>query len=141
MKNTKRDKNYILKQKEYIIEGVPIPWKRPGSKGKNYYDRQKWDKLWFANHMQQQHGDSPPFTGPLHVTIRYRFPIPASIPKRSETIWHTHVPDIDNLDGFTFDAITNAGVIWSDDRLVCSCDIQKIWHKDPLTYILIKELD
>lgn len=141
MRRVVRSKNYVLKQKEYVIEGTPIPWKRAGLKGKQFYDRQKWDKIWFANHMQQQHGDDPMFTGPLHVTLRYLFPIPASIPKRAGSIWHTYVPDIDNLTKFAYDAITDAKVVWHDDRIVCSCDVKKQYHKEALTYILIREIE
>lgn len=62
-----------------------------------------------------------PLTGPLTVHIDFRFPMPASRPKKTRTTgwqWKTTAPDIDKLCRSTLDALTAAALIEDDARIV-----------------------
>lgn len=142
MKYIKRAKEYILKKREYVIPGVPVPWKRPGLKGKIFYDKQSADKNYYGCYMIKQHGNYGMFTGPLQTTITYLFPWPASLYKRPEGgNYHITIPDLDNCTKLVFDAITSSGVIWKDDRFVSSLITKKVYNNVPATHIVIEELE
>lgn len=68
-------------------------------------------------------------------------PIPKIIKKREPYKWFAHFPDIDNLQKFIFDAITDTGVIWKDDRLIASLIAKKLYDRNPRTHIIITELE
>ena len=64
-------------------------------------------------------GDDP-WDGPLHVTISFRMPMPASRPAkvRAVGVWpHTVKPDIDKLCRTTLDGIVDGGMIVDDARI------------------------
>lgn len=61
-----------------------------------------------------------PLTGPLTVHIDFRFPMPASRPKKTRTAgwqWKTTAPDIDKLCRSTLDALTAAALIQDDAHI------------------------
>lgn len=62
----------------------------------------------------ERHPQSP-LTGPLAITIRFRFPPTKSDPYR---FWHSTKPDLDKLVRSTFDALKLGGVI-ADDSMIC----------------------
>lgn len=59
---------------------------------------------------------SAPIDGPVSVQIRFRLRRPTSTPKR--VVWPFRKPDIDKLLRSTLDALTTAGVISDDARVV-----------------------
>ena len=70
----------------------------------------------------------PPMDGPLAITIVFRFP-PTSSWKAADRLrkwrWKDRTPDLDKLCRSTFDALTTAGVIVDDARIV-SLNARKI---------------
>jgi Holliday junction resolvase RusA-like endonuclease len=69
-----------------------------------------------------------PLDGPLHVTIRFRFPMPASRPKKIRAAgqaWKTTAPDLDKVLRATFDGLTAGGLI-VDDARICEVTASKI---------------
>lgn len=57
----------------------------------------------------------PPMTGPMAITIAFRFPPTKSDPYR---FWHATKPDLDKLARSTFDALKYGGAI-ADDSMIC----------------------
>lgn len=131
----------MARVKEYVINFAPIPWKRAGIHGKTFYDKQHHEKLATGLYLNQQHGNAPQFTKPIHVEAIFYMPIPKIIKKREPYKWFANFPDIDNLQKFIFDAITDTGVIWKDDRLIASLIAKKLYDKNPRTHIIITELE
>lgn len=70
-----------------------------------------------------------PMTGPLAVTIRFRFPPTKSDPYR---FWHSTKPDLDKLVRSTFDALKLGGVI-ADDSMICKLTTLKRYINDSET--------
>lgn len=130
----------MARSKEYIINIAPIPWKRPRLKHKTFFDSQTQDKLFFGLHLNKQHGDDPKFDNPVHVDATFYMPIPKTLHKRKRTQWVSTFPDIDNLQKFIFDTLTQTG-IWKDDCIVSSLVARKIYDKEPRTHIIITELE
>jgi Holliday junction resolvase RusA-like endonuclease len=65
--------------------------------------------------------ETGPLDGPLALTVTFRFPMPTSRPKHIQTTgiaWKTSAPDLDKLIRATGDALTAAGIIRDDARIV-----------------------
>lgn len=60
----------------------------------------------------------PPLDGPLALTVTFYLPKPASLSKRVTSLGPFRKPDIDKLIRSTLDAITTAGAIADDARIV-----------------------
>jgi Holliday junction resolvase RusA-like endonuclease len=61
-----------------------------------------------------------PLDGPLCLSVRFRFPMPSSRPKRRLRIgiaWKTTAPDLDKLVRAVGDALTDSGLIRDDARI------------------------
>lgn len=136
-----RKKDYQLRTVNYTIPITPIAWKRAGSNGKRFFDQQVHDKIRVGIDLISQHNDQQKFIGPLHMDIKFIWPIPESIKRRSPSIWHVTVPDIDNCIKFILDTIGKTGTIWTDDRIVCSLNAVKIWGPESSIDITIRELE
>lgn len=62
-----------------------------------------------------------PYDGPLGLSVEFRFPMPASRPKRDRvngSCWKTTAPDTDKLIRTIGDALTAAGLVTDDARFV-----------------------
>lgn len=69
-----------------------------------------------------------PLTGPLHVTVDFYLPMPASRPKadrEKRLLWRPQTPDIDKLTRSVLDGLTQSMLI-RDDGQICSLLIQKM---------------
>lgn len=130
----------MARTKEYVINISPISWQRAKLSNKRFYDGQTSEKLACGLHLDQQHAGEPPFEKAVHVDATFYMPIPKSICKRKNTPWVTTFPDLDNLQKFIFDTLTQTG-IWKDDRLMCSLTTKKIYDKQPRTHLVITELE
>lgn len=65
---------------------------------------------------------------PLHVTVRFRFAMPASRKKAVRdhgTAWKVSTPDLDKIVRATGDALVVAGII-RDDALICELHVSKV---------------
>lgn len=137
----KTGKEAMARIKEYVLDFTPIRWKHPGKNNKHFYDQQSHDKLATGLFLVRQHGDEPKFMSSVHVDLTFHMPIPKLKKDREPNVWYSKRPDIDNLQKFIFDAITQTDVIWKDDCIVCSLSCRKIYDKKPRTHIVIKELE
>jgi len=61
---------------------------------------------------------APPLDGPLALTVTFWLPKPASLSKRVTSLGPFRKPDIDKLLRSTLDAMTTAGAIADDARIV-----------------------
>jgi Holliday junction resolvase RusA-like endonuclease len=61
--------------------------------------------------------DAPVFDEAVSVNLAFTLPKPASAPKR-RTTWPSRKPDIDKLTRSTLDALTDAGMLADDARVV-----------------------
>lgn len=60
-----------------------------------------------------------PLDGPLHLTISFRFPMPANRPKRFRLLghcWKASAPDLDKCIRSTGDALKEGGLVVDDAR-------------------------
>lgn len=133
-----------MREREYILNVAPISWERPGlNKARRFFDKQAQDKLHIGCGLRNQHGDdTPKFMGPLHVDITFYLPEPIKGPRYTKKLpWSAARPDIDNLQKFIFDTITDTKMIWGDDSHVASLVAKKFYDKNPRTHIIIRELE
>lgn len=127
--------------KEYVIPGNPIAWKRTGLNDKRFYDRQMHEKLAIGIYFQQQHGNEKLFSDALELEMVFYMPILAAYKGKTSYYWHMTLPDLDNLQKFMLDTITQTGVVWKDDRQVSSIIAKKVHDCNPRTHIIVRELD
>jgi Holliday junction resolvase RusA-like endonuclease len=125
-----------------IIEGKPIPWKRPGqTKGGVRYDTQKTHKcavMWVIKDQFRR----VPIEGSVKMTIYFFMPVPRSWSKkkRLETVgeYHKIKPDLDNLEKFYKDCMS--GIVYKDDAQVALVVKSKRYAEKPRTEIIIEEI-
>ena len=125
----------------YIIPGDPTALARPRISRKAMYDSQKQDKLFFGIQAQKQHGNLPPYTGPLQLDVIFFMKYPDSARyRRGKKIgdFHIFTPDTSNLIKFVEDACNT--VIFHDDCLISIINAKKIYDAQPRTEFKIVEL-
>ena len=113
----------------FRINGEPRSWKAPQfnrKTGSAYKPKQ--EKVWQESIWGQAMPYAPaePWTGPVGLIVRFRFPMPKTWPKwkkAKEQVWHDSSPDLSNLVKALEDALK--GVFFEDDRQVVSCRAQK----------------
>lgn len=126
----------------FVIPGNPIPLKRHRHtvvNGKSRtYDPQKQEKLLYGMLLQQQF-QCDPFTGPLHVALRFFMPIP-KVPKKHQISGkpHYYKIDLDNLIKFLFDCAN--GILYKDDCQISSLSAIKLYSKNPRTELTITKI-
>lgn len=122
---------------EYEIKGDPIPWKRAGINGKQFFDKQSKEKLYYGITLRSQHPLEIPLEGPLALEIYFYMKIPyTQARKRKEELldtYHTQVPDTSNLVKFVEDAAN--GILFLDDKQISCINAHKIWSMEPRTLI------
>jgi Holliday junction resolvase RusA-like endonuclease len=118
---------------------------RMGDKNINV-DPSKGDKADFLT-MALQHQPSTPIDFPVKVTILCYFQRPKShygtgknskVLKLKAPVWHTSVPDADNLGKFVCDSLN--GIFWKDDSFVSSLLVVKLYSDDPSVYVSVERL-
>lgn len=123
---------------EFVVYGMPAP---QGSKrhvgGGRMVESSKAVKPWreavkYASlQALADAGHPPPLDGPLRAWIVFTLPKPGSAPKRTRT-WPCRKPDLDKLLRSTLDALTDAGLIADDARLVEFVRLAKVFpDEDP----------
>ena len=127
--------------KVYTIPTKPVAWQRPGRSEGRFYDTQTHLKNSLGFYLEQQHGDLPPFKGPIEIDMKFYFPIPKTVRKRPNTIdmWHITVPDADNLLKLLYDTLQRSEII-INDKIVCKGSFSKQYDKVERTVITITEL-
>jgi len=127
------------------VDGVPIPWARPGiMRMKNcnvVYDKQKKQKEMYQWQINAQYKE-PPLTMPLMIDLTFRMPIPksTSAPMRREmlngVVHHSKKPDIDNLTKFILDCMNT--YVFIDDSQIAELRVRKMYSNTPGTLIRIR---
>jgi crossover junction endodeoxyribonuclease RusA len=89
---------------------------------------QPWrDSVAWAARARANATGTPTLTGPVHVDIRFRLPMPKSrkaADHRRGWAWSERKPDLDKLTRSTLDALTTSGVI-GDDAQVAMLTVDK----------------
>jgi Holliday junction resolvase RusA-like endonuclease len=130
--------------KQYIIFGNPIPLQRPRYTPSAVWDSQKGLKMTCSGKLEEQHGSSPLFEGPLGMQIIFYMPIPHSVTHKKVTskynTYHFIKPDISNLIKFYEDVAT--GIVYKDDSIICHTFAEKRYDdgKGPRTEMTIFKL-
>ena len=133
---------------QITIPGKPIGKHRPrfarmGKYVKTYSDQETEEGLFF---LQAQQQITKKFTGNVAVKISFHMPRPkshyrtgkyAGVLKDNAPIYHTKVPDIDNLVKFAFDCLNK--LAWNDDAQVSELSAIKVYSDEPRTEIQIME--
>lgn len=124
--------------KLYVIDGDPIPLKRPRLSYRKVYDSQKNQKLLAGITMASQHGNDPIFDGPLEITITFYMYIP--VLKRKQLLGKPHAArcDLDNLIKYVLDAAN--GILYHDDAQIAVIHAKKVYDMHPRTEFLIKPI-
>ena len=127
-----------------LLEGNPIPWKRPGRSGSRYYDQQHYEKIAVRAHMKEQY-PLLPITGAVIVGFTFAFEIPKSVSKKRREmmlkgeILHTQKPDLSNLIKFVEDCGNE--LLWRDDCQIVSMSLpNKKWSATGFTEITFQEI-
>lgn len=90
----------------------------------------------------------PRLVGEVHVELIFAMPRPKShyrtgrfahLLKPSAPLFHSVKPDVDKLERAVFDALTQAGVVEDDCRIVSSCS-QKVYSLSPGVLIEVMEV-
>jgi len=106
--------------------------------GNRCYDTQAKERISFTLYLSQQHNEEPFFDKPIHLDATFYMPIPKSIKKRENSLYHFNVPYLDNLYRFLLDAMKD--VLIADDRVICSLSLKKVYDKEPRTELKITEV-
>ncbi len=126
----------------FTIPGSVVPFARAGARGSaRFTPRRQADymalvRLAAANAMNGQ----APFDGPVEMTVRAVYPIPASWPKakRNAARWRVARPDCDNIAKLVADAISQ--VVYGDDAQIASLAVQKLYGEIPGTIVSVTRL-
>ena len=114
-------------KKKYVLFGTPIPLQRPRYSPGKIWDSQKAAKITCSSQLEDQHGKSPLFSGPLHMSVTFYMPIPKTCAKKriptTQNSYHSIKPDISNLLKF-YEDIAN-GILYKDDACICSTHAEK----------------
>lgn len=127
---------------ELKIDGVPIPWKRPGGRTIRYDTQAKEkEKIRWKIRGDLQKIKQEMLCGPVIVRCMFFFPIPkgtSGVKRRqmlNNTIYHMKKPDIDNCEKFILDCMN--GVVYRDDSQIVDLQCKKIYSDYPHTSITV----
>lgn len=81
------------------------------------------------------HRPRNPMTGPLRLTVRWQFPRG----RHPDGTYKSTRPDTDNLQKLLKDCMTDVG-FWTDDALVVSEHVEKLWSQRPGIFIRVEEI-
>lgn len=129
----------------FHVRGIPRPQPRPrafsrGGKARVYTPgtAEHWKSCIAA--AVEDLIPAEPMTGPLRLTIEFRFPRPkyqygtgknsAKIKPKYASEWHAKKPDRDNCEKAVLDALSELG-FWRDDAQVCCGEVVKKWADQP----------
>jgi len=129
----------MARSMSFTIPLAPIAWQRAGLNGKHFFDKQHKEKLFVNIYLIQQLHGQPIFSKAVKMSILFCMPTPKYLQKSKTLPPHDKKPDLDNLEKFLLDSISN-GVLLSDDCLVCSVSKEKVYDKNPRTEFTITEV-
>lgn len=134
-----------IKSITFVIEGKPVPWKRPGqARNGHRYDTQKvikGDVAWICK--QALPANFEPFTGAVSLKVYFYFARPLTGPRSNpdKHPYHTCKPDKDNLEKIIKDSVN--GIAWVDDAQVDRGSSRKLYaleRNEARTVVMISEI-
>jgi hypothetical protein len=129
-------------KKHYIIRGNVIPLLRPRMYRGQLYDEYARNKSLLLSDIQDQHGASRPFMGPLAVSARFELPYPALSSEATRAkLRGRHVtifPSIGELAKILGELTT--GILFNSDVIIVAMDIQKVFGDVCLTHFTVSEV-
>ncbi len=123
----------------YVIHGEPVPLARARFGDGRVYDSQKNLKLITTITLQSQHDDAPFFEGPISLNLSFYLPIISAKKIKLNCKPHTQAPDLDNLIKYIADVAS--GILYKDDRTICSIVARKYYSTNPRTEIILREIE
>lgn len=126
-----------MRSKAYRININPIPWQRIARSGGRIYNTDTKDRVSFVLYLTQQHNEEPFFNKPVHLDVIFYMPFTKSHNKSAA--YHSNAPAISNLYRFLLDAMKD--VLISDDRVICSLSLKKVYDNEPRTELTITEVE
>lgn len=130
---------------KYIIPGDPVPLARAriGHGAKRMYDSQREAKLHTGILIQSQHKPDICYEGPLHLDVTFFMRIPRKIHTKREIeknfTYHHCRPDLSNLLKFIEDVAQS--ILFRDDAQICYITSRKVYHQEPRTEFILKEMN
>jgi Holliday junction resolvase RusA-like endonuclease len=130
-----------------IVDGPPIPHKRPKICKSKMYDPQKKEKEAFAwlikaNLRKINYLSTLPIDYPVKVYFEFNMKMPDSLSlvkkKALNGKNHKAKPDLSNLIKFVEDALN--GILWKDDSVISSISAIKVYSDEPKTIINVKKV-
>lgn len=117
----------------------PIPWQRTLRSGTRSFCTATRERLSFILALTQQHDSEPFFENPIHLDVIFYMPISKTSQKVKEnSLYHTNVPHLDNLYKFLLQAMKD--IVISDERVICSVSLKKVYDSEPRTELIITEV-
>lgn len=123
-----------MRSKAYCINITPIPWQRIVRKSTRIYDHDAKDRVSFLLYLAQQHNDEPFFDKPVHLDVTFFLPSSKSSKKDL-----SNPPYLDNLYKFLLHSMKD--ILISDDRVICSLSLKKVYDSKPRTELVITEVE
>lgn len=134
---------------EYVLLGHPTALKRPRfTKTGQVYDSQKIEKLRDYQSLKYQQADKtiyakrPLFMDPISIELSFFFEPPQSLSQKKKDAlygkpYDKHI-DIDNLIKYILDVAI--GVLYTDDKIVCTITAEKVYGQQSKTVFSITQL-
>lgn len=119
-----------------------MPWARAVPVQRRMWDSQRNIKSKYGDMLDEQHGDSELFEGPIKLEAWFYFKIPKGLKPQEYNErrgnYHKQRPDLSNLIKFIEDA--SSGILYKDDAIIASIGAYKIWDENPRTEFTLVEI-
>lgn len=124
----------------YVLPGNPIPMIR----SRDQQQRKTWNnsrsnKTRLEVILTDQHGDKPPWDGPLCLSMTFFFEHPQRVNDDERVRYHVAHPRI--LDLVNFVESLGRGIIFSNDYYIAAISAKKCYDDTPRTEIAITVLE
>lgn len=126
---------------DFIVEGIPVPWKAHAGYGRRSFNPLYKERDYVQWQVKSQNNKEDIISGPVSVRCVFHMPIPkaTSKVKRREmlnnNLHHIKRPDLTNLYKFLEDCLK--GIIFEDDSQVCEVSLKKIYSEKCKTVITV----
>lgn len=143
------DSDFKSEEMFLVIPGNPVGKGRPrvttrGGFARAYTPRRTADyESSIVGAYNAQIASKYKLSGPIEANIKAFFKLPSSISKKeknlllSNTIKHTHKPDIDNIEKSVLDALN--GYAYEDDSQIVKLSAEKFYSENPRVELYMKE--
>lgn len=125
----------------YLLEGDPLPLKRPRISQKRLWDPQKEHKLVTGITLDKEHILPRLFQGPLMLIVEFLFKFPKTMPLKQRSKLknkpYEKKPDLDNLVKYIADCAT--AVLYHDDSIITNIQATKKYGDISKTIFTIAE--